>query len=519
MGSIRDMRAHRAASVLVLTSMVLMTTVAANAAWAADGTTMTAEQDHQLMMDTLGIRRLRHGVVNDVKAPQNPVNYEESKANPYPLWPDPLVAENGSQITTAQQWRSQRRPELIEIFEREIYGRIPANVPKVTWTVETVDHESLGFTPIVATRLIAHADNSAYPQLDVDFPMMLVKPVRAKTPMPVLIMFQFGSLAFPAPAQPSPDELARINAALKAQMLAQDPSLAAVFESHPAWQPMNSPPRTAPPLDIEGNPPPLQELIAAGWAVAMLEPNTIQPDSGAGFTRGIIGLTSQGKPRKPDDWGVLRAWAWGASRAYDYLASQPDLDAKHIGIDGVSRYGKAALVAMAFDTRFGMALVASSGESGTKPHRRNFGETVENQTAADAYHWMAGNFLKYGASDSKFGAKTAADIPIDAGELIALCAPRMTFVSYGSPEHGDPAWVDQRGGYMATVQAGKVFRLLGAKDLGVGDDYQSAQLPPVGTALLEGQLAWRQHDGGHTDAPNVKHFIEWADRLMGRDSH
>ncbi len=115
-----------------------------------------------------------------------------------------------------------------------------------------------------------------------------------------------------------------------------------------------------------------------------------------------------------------------------------------------------------------MALVASSGESGTKPHRRNFGETVENQTAFDAYHWMAGNFLKYGAADATFGARTANDIPIDAGELIALCAPRMVFVSYGSPQAGDPPWVDQRGGYMAAVQAGKVYRLLGAKDLGVG---------------------------------------------------
>jgi hypothetical protein len=476
---------------------------------------MTSEQDHQLMMDTLGIRKLRPGVVNDVKAAVNPVNYDESKANPYPAWPDPLVDQQGRKITTAAQWWSRRRPELVEIFEREIYGRIPANVPKVTWTVETVDRESLGFTPIVATKLVGHVDNSAYPQISLDIPMMLVRPARAPTPMPVLVMFQFGTLAFPAPAQPSADEMARLNAALKKQMLAQDPALAAVFESHPAWQPLSTPARSPAPLDAEGNPPPLQQLIADGWAVALLEPNTIQPDSGAGLTHGIIGLTSHGEPRKPEDWGVLRAWAWGASRAYDYLATQADLDPQHIGIDGVSRYGKAALVAMAFDTRFAIALVASSGESGTKPHRRNFGETVENQTASDAYHWMAGNFLKYGASDSKLGPKTAADIPIDAGELIALCAPRMTFISYGSPEHGDPPWVDQHGGYMATVQAGKVFRLLGGRDLGVGDDYEHAQLPPEGTGLLNGQLAWREHLGGHTDAPNVKYFIEWFDRLTG----
>ncbi len=204
---------------------------------------------------------------------------------------------------------------------------------------------------------------------------------------------------------------------------------------------------------------------------------------------------------------MLRAWAWGASRALDYIETDPELDARHVGIEGVSRYGKAALVAMAFDQRFAMGLIASSGESGTKPHRRVFGEQVENQAGSGAYHWMAGNFLKYAASDAVTGPKTASDIPIDAGELIALAAPRMTFISYGSPAGGDPDWVDQHGAFMATVQAGKVFRLLGAKDLGLGDDYQHAGMPPVGQGLLDGRLAWREHHGGHTDQPNMKSFI------------
>jgi hypothetical protein len=475
----------------------------------------TAEQDHQQMMDQLGIRKLRPGRVNDVQSPVNPVNYDEAKANPYPVWPDPLTYANGTEVKSPGEWHNRRRPELVEIFEREIFGRIPASAPKVTWTAQTVDHEALGFTPITATRLIGHVDNSADPDINVDIQAMLVKPARAKQPMPVLIIFQFGPLAFPAPSPPSPAELAHINDLWKAQMLQKDPSLQAVFAAHPAWQPISAPRPLPPTPDVDGNPPPLQQLIADGWAVLLLEPNSIQPDSGAGLTRGVIGLSNKGHWRKPEDWGVLRAWGWGASRALDYIETDPELDSHHVGIDGVSRYGKAALVTMAFDTRFAMALVASSGESGTKPHRRNFGETVENQTAFDAYHWMAGNFLKYGASDAKFGAKTPDDIPIDAGELIALCAPRMVFVSYGSPTGGDPPWMDQRGGYMATVQAGKVYRLLGAKDLGVGDDYRNAQLPPLGTGLLDGSLAWRQHDGGHTDAPNVKYFILWADRLIG----
>jgi hypothetical protein len=139
---------------------------------------------------------------------------------------------------------------------------------------------------------------------------------------------------------------------------------------------------------------------------------------------------------------------------------------------------------------------------------------VESLTGGE-YYWMAGNFMKYGASESVFGSKTAADLPVDAHELIALCAPRLTFISYGIPEQGDAKWLDQRGSWMATVAAGVAFKLLGAKDLGVGNDYKNAPMPPVNVGLLDGELAWRQHDGGHTDAPNVKYFIQWADKFIG----
>jgi len=210
----------------------------------------------------------------------------------------------------------------------------------------------------------------------------------------------------------------------------------------------------------------------------------------------------------------LRAWSWGAARGLDYLETDPAIDAKHVGIEGVSRYGKAALVTLAFEQRFYMGLIGSSGEGGAKLSRRNFGEAVESLTGTGEYHWMAGNFLKYGASDASFGSKNPGDLPVDAHDLIALCAPRLTFVSYGVPENGDAKWLDQQGSFMATVAAEPVFRLLGAKDLGVLDDYQNAKMPPVLGGLLDGQLAWRQHDGGHTDAPNVKYFIDWANKFI-----
>ena len=133
----------------------------------------------------------------------------------------------------------------------------------------------------------------------------------------------------------------------------------------------------------------------------------------------------------------------------DYLATDPTVDAKRVGIEGVSRFGKAALVTLAFEPRFALALVGSSGEGGAKLHRRNFGEAVENLTGSGEYHWMAGNFLKYGAAESRFGSRNAGDLPVDAHELIALCAPRPTFSSYGVPEKGDANWLDQHGVHRA----------------------------------------------------------------------
>jgi hypothetical protein len=468
--------------------------------------TFTAEQDHQNMMDQLGIKVLRPGPSGDEKAP-NHANYDEQLANPYPNLPDALTLKDGRKVTTAEMWWKQRRPETVEDMEREVYGRLPANLPKVTWTVAVTDKEFVGFTPVIAKKLIGHVENSACPLIDVNISMVLVTPANAKAPVPVLMMF--GRSSLPAPAQPPQEDLDKINAALKALLVKEDPSLAAIFDRYPAYNINASlPPPSFGMRPPSGDPPAAQQLISDGWGYALIDPASIQADNAAGLTRGIIGLVNQGQPRKPDQWGALRAWSWGAARGLDYLETDPAVDAKHVGIEGVSRYGKAALVTLAFEPRFAMGLIGSSGEGGAKLNRRNFGEAVESLTGGE-YYWMAGNFLKYGA------LKTANDLPVDSHELIALCAPRLTFISYGIPEQGDAKWLDQKGSFMATVAAGSVFKLLGAKDLGVSNDYQKEQMPPVNHGLLDGQLAWRQHDGGHTDGPNVKYFIEWADKFIG----
>ncbi len=434
------------------------------------------------MMEQLGIKALRPGPSGKPDAP-NAANYDPEKANPYPDLPDPLTLKNGQKVTTPDSWWQQRRPEIVEDFEREVYGRVPKDAPKVTWTITTQAADRVvGELPVVAKQLVGHVDNAASPNITVDIQMTLVTPVGAKGPVPVLMMFGggFGGNGFPrragepAPANPFGGPGGRANA----------------------------------------GPSSTERLIAAGWGYATINPNSIQADNGAGLTKGVIGLVNKGQARKPDDWGSLRAWAWGAARGLDYLETDATVDAKHVGIEGVSRFGKAALVTLAFEPRFAVVLVGSSGEGGAKLHRRNFGEAVENLTASGEYHWVAGNFLKYGAAESAFGAKNAGDLSVDAHELIALCAPRFTFISYGIPEKGDAKWLDQQGSYMATVAAGPVFRLLGARDIGEKEDYRTAKMPPVNTSLLDGELAWRQHDGGHEDRSNMKYFIAWADKLL-----
>ncbi len=434
-----------------MTTLFFIFTLATRAAAQQPPATFTAEQDHQNMMEQLGIKTLRPGPSADAAA-VNHANYDESLANPYPVLPDVLTLKNGKPVTTAGQWWTLRRPEIVEDMEREVYGRLPRDIPTVTWSVQSSERELVGRAAVITKQLVGHVDNASYPAIAVDIAMTVVLPADAKGPVPLLMRFGRRALLI----------------------------------------------KTA------------EELLQDGWGYAMIDPASIQADNGAGLTRGIIGLVNKGHVRKPDDWGALRTWAWGAARGLDYLETDPAVDARHVGIEGVSRYGKAALVTLALEPRFFMGLIGSSGKGGATLHRRSFGEAVETLTGAGEYHWMAGNYLKYG------GPQTAADLPVDAHELIALCAPRLTFISYGVPEQGDARWLDHRGSYMAAVAAGVVFKLLGAKDLGVSNDYRTETMPPVNVGLLDGQLAWRQHDGGHTDAPNVQYFLKWADRFMGR---
>ena len=414
-------------------------------------------------MDLLHMQSIRPGRDGNNPSAANYANYDDSKANPFPTLPDPLVLNNGKKVTTAKVWWNQRRPEIVEAFDREIYGRVPKNTPKVLWEVTSTKSTTNGEVPIITKTLVGHVDNSSYPLIKVDIQMELTTPANATGPVPVMMEFGFVGVR-PAPRAAAPGAPAR----------PMPPA-----PTGPTWQ---------------------QQVLAKGWGYAELSPASIQADNGAGLTEGIIGLCNKGQPRKLDDWGALRAWAWGASRALDYFETDKAVDARQVGIEGHSRYGKATIVTMAYDSRFAIAYVSSSGEGGAKLSRRNWGEIVENVAGTGEYHWMAGNFLKYA------GPLQWSDLPVDAHELVALCAPRPVFISGGATK-GD-GWVDAEGMFMAAAAAGPVYRLLGKKDMGTTD------FPPIETALIDGDISFRQHSGGHTPVPNWPTFIDFASRYL-----
>jgi (4-O-methyl)-D-glucuronate---lignin esterase len=470
---------------------------------------MTSQQDRQRMMDQLKITLFPSGPGAYLAS-----TYDENTANPYPNLPDPLTFNNGSKVTNASQWR-RRRAEIVELFDREVYGRRPKNIPKVTWTVTSTSEGKAGHVPVVTKQLVGRVDNSGYPALNVTIMATLSTPKSATGPVPVVLMFSNGGTR--------PDGIPATTLCVvpgtPARGAAPPPAAAAAVVGRGAA------------LPNPNAPPSAQEQIAErGWGYASVATASIQADNGQGLSCGIIGLVNKGQPRKLDDWGVLSAWGWGMSKVLDYLETDKSVDAKKVAVQGHSRDGKAALVALAYDERFLTGFISSSGQSGAKLHRRKYGEAIENIAAPNEYHWMAGNYLKYaGRWDT---------LPVDSHELIALVAPRPVFLSTGNGpdlnpdgtvkmmQPGDPrfqasrgpieqqaanindAWVDPKGTFLAGVGAGSVYRLLGKNDLG------TTEFPKIETALVTGDIAFRQHSSGHTPGPNWPSFLDFAARYF-----
>jgi len=408
----------------------------------------------------------------DIGKPGN-ANYDESKANPYPNLPALLVMKNGKQVTTPALW-SARSKELLDLFAENVYGKYPAHIPAVSWKVESTQETTVAGVPAVVKHIVGHVDNSAYPAITVNIVADVVTPAATHgTKVPVII--GGGTL-----------------------------------------RPFNFTPRPAAPgqivhrMAMPADPPDSAKLLLqAGWGFVARASNEVQADNGAGLDKGIIGLVNHGQPRSLDDWGVLRAWAWADSRIVDYLQTDADVNGAKVGVMGHSRGGKAALVAMVDDPRIAIGFISSSGAGGADLYRRNYGETMGNLCGDQEFHWFAGNFLRYCAV-----GHTANEMPVDSHEFIALVAPRPVFIGGGAlitdPEYapGD-AWQDAQGMFIAAVAAGPAWNLTGAEGLG------TSAFPPMNTFINTGRIAFRQHQYGHTPAPNWPYFLEFAQKQLG----
>jgi len=365
-------------------------------------------------------------------------NYDESKVKPYTL-PDPLVMADGTRVADAKAWASKRRPELIRLYETEIFGRTPANAPLVTWTKMPIQGTFPGETPEISFVTGRIGDGSDPPRM-----MLAVNfPPGTHGPVPVILALQFGGGGTPIPSPPIADE-----------------------------------------------------ILARGWAYATLGYQDIQPDKIDTFDKGVIGATPSSGSRGPDAWGAISAWAWGVSRAIDYLSKDPRIDG--IALHGHSRLGKTALWASALDPRIAVVYASCPGEMGAALSRRDFGETVDDM-AQNFPYWFSPSFQKWVGRWN--------DMPVDAHMLIALSAPRGVFVTGGTQDQ----WADPKGEFLAEVAAGPVYRLVGAHDLGL------TSLPPVDTPVVDGDLGWYYHTGPHAATKeDWRAFLTFAGKYLGK---
>lgn len=380
-------------------------------------------------------------------------NYREDAVPPYHL-PDPLVLNNGQPVRNANDWFERRRPELIQAYEREIFGRVPRSAPPVRF--EEAEPAAPAFDgKAVRRRIVAHFGG---PARGVDVSFVIYTPATAIGPVPLVLHLSFGG----------------------------DPGL---------------PGRTKPrgmPEALHNDIGPVADLMARGYGYAIVLYTEIQPDRPNAQHEGVIGLAlAPGQEKQaPDEWGGIAAWSWGLSRFMDYLQTDQRIDARRVVLVGHSRLGKTALWAGASDPRFALIYSSQSGEMGAALSRRDFGETVDD-IATGLAHEFAGNFQKYIGHWN--------EMPHEAHLLIALSAPRPVFISAAD---GDP-WSDPYGQFLATVAAGPVWRLLGQHDLG------TSERPGLNTPIATGDLAFLENHGPHLISPlDWKTLLDFADRHL-----
>lgn len=406
-------------------------------------------------------------VLRGPKGEPIPINYDESKADNYTL-PDPLILDNGKQVRTANVWYHERRPQLLHLFEENIYGRTPTRHDPygIRYRVFNVDRKALGGTAFRKQVMIYFKRDESGPKMD----MLMYLPAHAKGPVPLFLCLSFSGVN--AIADDPGVQIGEIwNTRKKTQV--------------PAWPVHNA----------TSDQWPVEKILAHGYGIAVICYNDIEPDFIGGYPYSVRTLFAKPgemeQERAPDAWGAIGAWAWGLSRAMDYLETDKTVNAKQVALVGQSRLGKTVLWAGAQDSRFAMVIDSCSGKAGASLLRHDYGETIKNLVL----HWpyqFSPNFKNYIGGPDK--------LPVDSHELIALIAPRPVFLSTGSLDQ----WSDPRGTFLAAVAAGPVFNLLGAEGL------DADKFPPLDNPIMH-TVGFDCHKEGHEiTKADWDRFLEFA---------
>jgi hypothetical protein len=385
------------------------------------------------------------------KPPAIPANYDEAQAGTYTL-PDPLLLANGNGVRDAATWYKQRRPEIVRLFETNMHGRSPGRPADMTFNV--FDKGTPVFDGKAVRKQVEVRFSAVKPTPKMDVLIYLPAAVRKPVPLLLCLNFTANSSMIDDPGIKPGEVWDRDRKKVAASSNTRFPKLK------------------------------IDDFLSKGFGVATIYYGDIEPDFPGGTPFGVRGLYLKPGQTEPaaDEWGAIAAWAWGLSRAMDYLETDSAVDAKRVALFGVSRLGKTVLWAGAHDTRFAAVIASCSGEGGAALSRRNYGETVKHLNTNFGYQFCA-NYQKFGDHVDQ--------LPVDAHMLLALIAPRPLFLSTGSEDK----WSDPKGEFLAAVAAEPVYRLLGKQGL------NTETMPEAGQTILH-TLGYRMHAGGHGTTPD-----------------
>jgi len=402
---------------------------------------------------------------------QQIVNYDESKVAPYRL-PELLVTKTGKRVLTAEAWTSERRPEVLALFEQHVFGKTPASWGKVAFETKQVKKDALGGR---ATRKIIHIslpDHPAWQGMDV----LVYTPNGLRNPAPCFVGANFAGNHAVTTERDVPLSTRWMSGDISVNNKATEACRG--ISSH-SW--------------------PLEMILAQGFGLATFYYGDVEPDYPDGWKQGLRAALSNDGPNtewKEGDWGAIGAWAWGLSRIADYLETDPDVDAKRLAVIGHSRLGKTALWAGAQDQRFGVVISNDSGEGGAAIMRRNFGETTALITKAFPY-WFTKTYTRYSNNE--------AACPIDAHMLIALAAPRSIYIASAVED----AWADPKGEFLSGLNAEPIYALFGKTGYGVTEQ------PPINTPVGN-SIAYHVRTGKHgVTTYDWQQYLRFAKRCFG----